>query len=435
MSDIKQVLQSEAKLENLGGIAVLFPEVPRQMKLWRVQAAALIWQTRHLAHLMSEHAKSPTLMRATRNRLTTYAKGSEEQAKYLTSLLAPLKPDQVPLLDVEGYLRLTEFRPSELGGYQQNLFRDWAWENQENLDALARVKSLIGGLKPKRCLFLGAGGSRLAYDLHEELAPELTVANDINPLLLLAAKKLARGEKVEIMELPPIAVDAKSVAVKRTLQAPKAAADSLQFLLADGTSGIFADGAFDLVVTQWFIDIVGKDIHDLFGEINRVLASGGVWINIGPLMYNASFEQQYSSEETVRIAEKSGFKVEEVADEFYPYMKAPLWRVHRSEMILSFRATKTEDAEIDEEPSAMPTPPWADDESLPVPAIGNVENMARAARIFATVLEALDGQRSVTGIIEFVAKDLGLTPEVVGPTVRLALEQYTRSRGINPYRS
>ena len=44
-------------------------------------------------------------------------------------------------------------------------------------------------------LVLGAGAGRLSWDLHAKLQPQITIASDINPFLLVCAERLIKERK------------------------------------------------------------------------------------------------------------------------------------------------------------------------------------------------------------------------------------------------
>lgn len=58
----------------------------------------------------------------------------------------------------------------------------------------------------------------------------------------------------------------------------------------------FQEGAWDAVVTCFFID-TAHNIVEYLEVISRALKPGGVWINLGPLLYHFAAETTYSPEE------------------------------------------------------------------------------------------------------------------------------------------
>ncbi|QDS77719.1 hypothetical protein FKW77_004204 [Venturia effusa] len=66
-------------------------------------------------------------------------------------------------------------------------------------------------------------------------------------------------------------------------------------------------GYYDVVVSLYFID-TAKNTLDYIDNINRLLKPGGLWINLGPLLYGSNPITQFSLEEIVQVSEGMGFK-------------------------------------------------------------------------------------------------------------------------------
>ena len=69
---------------------------------------------------------------------------------------------------------------------------------------------------------------------------------------------------------------------------------------ADALQPPFADGAFDTVVTPWFIDIIGEPFARVAARINLLLKPGGRWINFGSLAFSRAAHAERISLEEVR---------------------------------------------------------------------------------------------------------------------------------------
>jgi 2-polyprenyl-3-methyl-5-hydroxy-6-metoxy-1,4-benzoquinol methylase len=64
---------------------------------------------------------------------------------------------------------------------------------------------------------------------------------------------------------------------------------------------------YDVVVTLFFVD-TAKNMMDYLDNINRLLKPGGIWINMGPLLYGTSPQMQMSLEEVINVSEKMNFE-------------------------------------------------------------------------------------------------------------------------------
>ena len=152
--------------------------------------------------------------------------------------------------------------------YYANLHRDWCWGDEENEASYDLVAGALPSISGARLLVLGAGGGRLAYDLHTRLKPAITVALDINPLLSMTTQRIVHGARIALHEFPLAPRHLDDVAILRELAAPSPIGDGFHCVLADGLRAPFRQGAFDVVVTPWFIDIVDEDLRVLARRIN-----------------------------------------------------------------------------------------------------------------------------------------------------------------------
>jgi ubiquinone/menaquinone biosynthesis C-methylase UbiE len=273
-----------------------------------------------------------------------------------------------------------------------------------------------------RLLVLGAGAGRLAYDLHQSGASELTVALDINPMLMLAAQRIVRGGAVDLYEFPIAPRTAADAAVLRRLAAPAAARPGLHLVLADAWHAPFAPQSFDAVVTPWLVDIVEPAPAEIAAAINRLLAPGGRWVNFGSLCFPwRRPSMRPSAEELLEIVAAAGFSVEDRSDQDLAYMHSPASRHARIERVFTFAADK-----VRRGPRA-PAPPaaaaWLEDPALPVPLLDGIALAAEASRIRAIVLSLVDGRRSTADLIRIVAEQGLLPPAEAASAVRDLLER------------
>ena len=99
---------------------------------------------------------------------------------------------------------------------------------------------------------------------------------DFNPLLLLVAQAVTRGEKLHLYEFPIAPLALEDDAVLRTLAAPEPVDGSFQLVLGDALRPPFREEAFDTVVTPWLIDIISEDLPVFSARINRLLKKEGL---------------------------------------------------------------------------------------------------------------------------------------------------------------
>jgi ubiquinone/menaquinone biosynthesis C-methylase UbiE len=297
----------------------------------------------------------------------------------------------------------------DLHSYYVNLHRDWAWGVEENRRSCELVAEALGPER-RRVLVLGAGGGRLAYDLHAACAPSLTVALDINPLLLLVAKELLDGNAVSLIEFPIAPRHRGDEAVARELRAPEPSRPGLELVFGDAWQAPFKPQSFDAVITPWLVDIVDLDFDSIAAHVNRLLVMGGRWVNFGSLAFPWRRPAlRLGRDELSPALDEAGFETATIRDEVIPYMRSPASRHSRLEEVLVFAADKRRRGPREPEP---PRPPaWLEQHGLPVPRVGPLALAADASRVQALTLALIDGQRSIDDLVRVISEQRLLPPE------------------------
>ncbi|MEK6580546.1 MAG: hypothetical protein AABZ55_15090, partial [Bdellovibrionota bacterium] len=176
----------------IGDVPVLMPEPGRWISRWRDSWDVFFARSLKEENVVREQLKNGDFLAATRERLANWVSGIQSHRKKMRDLLKPLLGDQVAnskTLSAEATQRLYQ-NDHSITAYASNLLRDWGWETGENSRSLEVIKETIGKEKKLgKVLILGAGAGRLAYDIHQNFSPELTVALDFNPVLFLAARR------------------------------------------------------------------------------------------------------------------------------------------------------------------------------------------------------------------------------------------------------
>jgi hypothetical protein len=279
--------------------------------------------------------------------------------------------------------------------YYANVHRDWAWGEEENEASFAIVQAALEPAAPTRVLVLGAGAARLAYDLHMRSCAAATVALDFNPLLMLLAQRVSRGERIELYELP-IAPRAEH-AVLRSLAAPSPARSGLRFVIADAHRPPFRAGVFDAVVTPWLVDILPERFDALCARINALLAPNGRWVNFGSLAFHAADPAlRYDIDECTAAMQENGFGAVAVAEHEIAYMCSPASRHGRRERAVAWTAHKTLAAKKLARHEALPD--WLVRGQAPVPVSESFRMQAMTMRVHAFIMSLLDGRRSIKDI-------------------------------------
>jgi len=407
----------------IGEIPWLFAEPREAVTEWRGRLSLL---TQHLATeatAIQTSLAGGELPTGARRRLEHVARANEDQIRRLQVLLAPLGLEQASMTEAT-HRGIGTRLPTEQGltNYYVNLHRDWAWGDEENQAALEQLRAPLGGdLRGLgNTLVEGAGAGRLAYDLHGAGDSALTVATDFNPLLLFAARELYAGRTVELYEYPISPRRIEDHAVLRRLSAPAPARDGLILVAADALQPPFADGAFDTVITPWFIDIIGEPFTRVAARINLLLKPGGRWVNFGSLAFaRAAHAERVSLEEVTELIPQLGFTDFRVHEGSMPYMRSPASRHARIESTVAWVANKV--ATPADIPRARVLPEWLLLPDKPVPRTSALEIQAISSRVHAFLLALINGERSQRDMARILVEQRLMTADEAENAVRVFL--------------
>lgn len=369
--------------------------------------------------------ESTTLLPATRARLTLVAETRGKYRRHLSELLEPVLALTPPTADTS----VLAYRPGAIPTekYYENLLRDWVWGERENQSALRRVREILPeGFKAGSMAIAGAGGCRLAMDMHRELKPERTYAIDLHPTLFLAASRVLQGQRLELYEFP--AFPSGKAALSHIAKGPSetGAGDFVQ-VFADALRPPFRPEGLDTLVTPWFVDILSDDFRVVAPRLNHFLKTGGHWILVGPLAFgNRPLSQLYGLEEATQIAKESGFDVLASNYESMEYLRSPHSAQERSDKILCLVARKS--APAGPWASLDNRPEWLRDTHLPVPLTSDIEETRRMAQHNLEILSLVDGKASIRRMATQLAKNHNLDVEKVEVQLGAVLSSLARLR-------
>lgn len=396
---------ADTTFPTLAGVPFLFADPALAVDEWRERYHARLREIEHEAALFEQALTADRLPQTTQERLRRFHAGLMAHRDELTNILQPLDVSQL-VANRDTYLALRTRLPSDQGlaNYYANLHRDWCWGDDENRRSHDLVNAAIGSDTPRRMAVLGAGGGRLAYDLHQTQTPKLTVAVDFNPLLAFAAERIMRGESLALHEFPIAPLDSESVVCPRTLRAPQPVADGFHNVLANVLRAPFKPQSFDLLVTPWLGDVLPEPLPLQAARWNNLLEPGGRWIWFGSHVFRtASPVHRFSIEETTEIVEAAGFSRPDIVEAEIPYMVSPANRHARSERVVVMTMTKRKDATP--APRYVALPDWLVRTDLPVPTNESFQSQAMSTRIHAFLMSMIDGQRTISDMAELMESE------------------------------
>ena len=411
----------KSRFPSIGRIPWLFAEPDASLGEWRNRLHSELQRLAHETKQLRAELDAGGLLAQTEKRLALHLQAASQHRQALQQILAPIDAQSMQA-SYESHLALRTRLPRDQGlnTYYANAHRDWAWgdaENAASLDELRRALQVSGGEAAGNTLVLGAGTCRLAYDVHMSFAPSLTVAMDFNPLLLLIADKVTRGESLQLHEFPIAPRTGKDVAVLRELAAPSPVREGFSLVLGDVLQAPFRTHSFDTVVTPWLIDIVPEDLPVLASRINRLLKTGGRWVNFGSLAFEtAEHARRYGPEETIAIVEQAGFERPHISEETIPYMCSPASRHGRQETVFTFAAMKN--ADVSPPPRHRALPDWIVTGQEAVPLTPSFRTQALSTRIYSYIMTLIDGRRTIEDMAEILEQQKLMSRAEAIPAIR-----------------
>lgn len=355
--------------------------------------------SQEITDLNNQRKKAPPF---SHQRLDKLIEGKTEFLQQVSQLVSPILKAKVASKPV--YDAMSDRAPTtqNLLSYEANLYRDWVWGEKENKLSLEILLKLIGKEATGNLLVLGAGSARLAYDLHAQLNPNLTIANDINPLLLFAAKEIIKGKGLNIYEFPAYPISSDSVAINHSIDALDLPPDNFHFLFSDAAKPALKKASIDLLITPWLIDIQPVELGKFVSSLNYYLPVGGIWCNFGSLVFNQSRDAFcYSIDEIKDILAQNGFELECVNQDQMPYLHSPYNAGYRVETVYSWRAKKVKDVTFPAIPDNLPD--WIIDTQKPVTKTREIMGQAFSNQMYADILNLVDGKRSMQQIAKKIA--------------------------------
>jgi SAM-dependent methyltransferase/uncharacterized protein YbaR (Trm112 family) len=417
---------------NIDGIPWLFAEPNAALAEWRQRLHRLLRETEATIADVQAALRAGALPPLTRQRLELLADARTRQLGELARVLTPLGlGEQTAALETHLALR-TRLPPAQgLTTYYANLHRDWCWGDAENAAAQRLVSAALGDAATPSLLVLGAGGGRLAYDLHMARRPTTTIALDFNPLLCLAHARIARGESLALHEFPLAPRCLSDTAIARTLAAPAPVSAGYHVVLGDALRAPVRTDAFDAVVTPWFVDVVDETLPVLAQRINRLLRPGGRWVVFGSLAFvDRNPRDCLSAEEVTAAITASGFELLTDTEETIPYMCSPASRHGRQERVVALAAAKRKRVAAAPKHSALPE--WLIQSNTPVPLLDGFRTQATTTRIYAFLMSMIDGKRSIADMAALMAQQQLMPVAEAEPAIRTFLiRMYDEARAPN----
>ena len=417
----------DSKFFNLDGIACWFDCGTDQKTVWEHQLAVTKQMAEQNSQMMQQSIQNPFILKSTQTRVTQMHQASLQSANAICTILedsglTAKMHDMLPPQDAGLF-----------GSYFELMHRDWGWHEfkneefeDENLEQFELLKSIakktikdtqnIGNV-----LILGGGASRLAYEFHQYFNPTSTTILDINPLLIQSAHKIVNHKQTirldEVRQYPQINVEPS---FERTLKLPNThkECENLFFMVADAYNTPFKQQQFDLIITPWFVDVVGVDMKKTMGVVHSLLKPGATWLNFGPLLYldQLEYAHKYHQKEVEELLQNLNFDLIEQETKVMPYSLSPNDKRKQLEQIWCFGAVapKQSFSELSQQKyrnaGGIKRPIWSLFTHLPIPVYDMPE---QSHPVLKSIVEQIDGQTSADEVALMLE---GKLPEHLNPS-------------------
>jgi uncharacterized protein YbaR (Trm112 family) len=406
-----------AHFPSVGGIPCLFVDSRAKVALWDRQLAHYLALVERSLAATQQQLSQFAMLPATRGRLERLLVANQKNAERIAALFrcAGLAGERsshpASTRGAMPVVAAADESALELVSYYNHVLRDWSADPEaaaENADALRLVLEALGDERGLgRVLVVGAGACRLAFDLAAECDATTTVALDMSPFLLLAARAIILGDGLRLHEIPEAPRGLASVCVEHELRA-RSTPPGLHFVLGDALTAPFRAGSFDTVVTPWFVDVADADVRETMSVVHRLLRDGGRWVNLGPLEYPAQRPamQRYTPEEFFDLAERAGFAVLSHRTATIELLRSAASARRRGARALVSIARKG--AAPSDAPDGVP--PWLLFSHVPIPPFAGLD-AASAEPMVAYLSRVIDGKRTLRDVADRMIADHGARPD------------------------
>ncbi|KAF8879826.1 N2227-like protein-domain-containing protein [Infundibulicybe gibba] len=206
----------------------------------------------------------------------------------------------------------TKFDMDKLRSTLKQFVRDWSEEGKEERDNCYKpmedaLLEHFADISPadrgkRRVLVPGAGLGRLAYNVANlGVYPGVATGrtSEINkytfyPYVHTFSNAIARGDILRPVSIPDVLPSALPPGSNFSL----VAGDFEEIYGTDADPDEPQAGQWDAILTCFFID-TAKNIVNYLRIIHKILAPGGVWINLGPLLWH--FENNNTNDPSVEL--------------------------------------------------------------------------------------------------------------------------------------
>lgn len=219
--------------------------------------------------------------KTTRKRIENYKDAKLKTLKKITQSLGEFYKD----------LQLKQVPRSSFNAYLELFFKDWLWNQTDNLSYLNDIPTDKDDI-----LFLGCGAARVAYEYAKNNKNCAVYATDKNPINLCLLNNQKNTKIYDTIKNPNTLTN---TSVKFEFNSPDSL-DNFHPFIADFYS--MKTKPFKHVVSNWFLDILPHSIESNLSHLLTFMDENSSFTYIGlSNFYNKSLEQSYTKEELEEI--------------------------------------------------------------------------------------------------------------------------------------
>jgi hypothetical protein len=252
---------------------------------------------------------------------------------------------------------------------------------------------------------------------------------------------MIEGRSLDLFEIAELPLASDRPVKKHKLVAPssKTQKSKLKLIFNDFLEDMLSANDFDLVITPWFVDVVGLPFEMTLSKVNRLLPVHGSWINLGPLMFVTSERAELLTNDEVEAAllrPESGFKFETSQRLSLTQLKSPLSATYRTDEVFGWRAQKSAETRPQSVKAAARRPnshlDFLENPARPIrlhemlPGL-DLEEASQSHALISEVLSACHEPKSVRQRAPKLAPDFGLPAADIEPVVCGVLTNFIRS--------
>lgn len=340
------------------------------------------------------------------------------------------------------------FASDPIKGKEINYFiRDWSGLPECEMEVgtiTALLKKCINDYSSEKevIFFAGSGTGRFAYELSDDF--EAVYCTDLSFRMVKFFDFILKGEQFNLNILSGFSnvYDPKDVTKPVNVKAPNAdKKTNIANFISDIRTIPLLNDSVDVFSSIYFLDVLNIEYY--VDEINRVLKTGGIYVNIGPIGYHGSnYVHNLLPSEIKTVFEEAGFTIEfeELIENPYMNFEHEMSTIIHKNWVLVARKNSKDERIILTAESVLKMNQTVFTERRAELSNGGENvfynrlyyaggNTYEDADLFIEILYRIDGTNTLATVIALINEELGvqLSYEELEPHIERFIENKTLS--------